>query len=86
MYLSCMSCCPQVSRQTGILLDPVYSGKALFTLATQLLKTQPDVFKPGHRVLFIHTGGALGCYAKEDQLLPLLAASASAQGGIIEPL
>lgn len=63
----------QMSSQTGVLLDPVYSGKALFTLASRLLASLPGVFLPGQRVLFVHTGGALGCYAQEAGLLPLVA-------------
>ncbi|MET0387383.1 MAG: pyridoxal-phosphate dependent enzyme [Polyangiales bacterium] len=46
----------ETARRTGLLLDPVYSGKALFALA-QL----PD--KPA-RVLFIHTGGLPGLLAE----------------------
>lgn len=61
-----------VSRQTGVALDPVYSGKALFKLCTELITSQPEVFRAGQRVLFVHTGGALGTYAKQDQLLPLM--------------
>jgi len=72
-----------VSSQTGMVLDPVYSGKALFKLCTDLVKSQPEVFRPGHRVLFVHTGGALGNYAKGDQLLTLMRADAQS---LIEPL
>jgi hypothetical protein len=72
-----------VSSQTGIVLDPVYSGKALFKLCTDLVKTKSEVFRPGQRVLFVHTGGAMGNYAKKDQLLPLIRGDAKS---IIEPL
>lgn len=64
-----------VSRRTGVVLDPVYSGKALFVFATQVLRQRPEVFKRGDRVLFIHTGGTLGMYDKAEQLGPMLAAS-----------
>jgi len=62
----------QFSRQTGLLLDPVYSGKALHHFVTQVMQTQPTVFPPGAKVLYIHTGGVLGLYDKETQLFPLL--------------
>ncbi|KAJ1428291.1 hypothetical protein B484DRAFT_449927 [Ochromonadaceae sp. CCMP2298] len=81
----------QVVQRTGILLDPVYSGKALFHLVNRVLPGQglgqgegqgegPEqkqkqggaVFQRGQRVLFLHTGGGLGLYDKESQLLPLL--------------
>jgi D-cysteine desulfhydrase len=45
-----------VARSTGLVLDPVYTGKALFGLA----KLQP---KP-ERVLFLHTGGLPGLLAQ----------------------
>jgi D-cysteine desulfhydrase len=55
-----------VARRTGVVLDPVYSGKA----ALGMLE---DVRRRGYkRVLFFHTGGLLGLYAKEAQLAPLL--------------
>jgi D-cysteine desulfhydrase len=48
----------EVARRTGLILDPVYSGKALFALS----KLDP---KP-RRVLFIHTGGLPGLLAQAD--------------------
>lgn len=69
----------QVSRKTGIILDPVYSGKAMYFFATNILPSNPEVFQKGHRVLFIHTGGTAGLYDKADQLAPLL-------GGGIGPM
>ncbi|KAJ1430427.1 tryptophan synthase beta subunit-like PLP-dependent enzyme, partial [Ochromonadaceae sp. CCMP2298] len=62
----------QVAQRTGILLDPVYSGKALFHLVNREQKQGGAVFQRGQRVLFLHTGGGLGLYDKESQLLPLL--------------
>jgi D-cysteine desulfhydrase family pyridoxal phosphate-dependent enzyme len=60
----------QFASGTGVTMDPVYSGKALFYFMKRLLPS--DIFKPGQRVLFIHTGGTLGLYDKANQLLPLL--------------
>jgi D-cysteine desulfhydrase len=54
-----------VARQTGLVLDPVYTGKALFGLS----RLDP---KPA-RALFIHTGGLPGLLAQSDQLASLLA-------------
>jgi D-cysteine desulfhydrase len=54
-----------VARQTGLLLDPVYTGKALFGLS----RLEP---KPA-RALFIHTGGLPGLLAQSDELAALLA-------------
>lgn len=49
----------QAARACGLVLDPVYSGKALFGLSRM-----PD--KP-RRVLFIHTGGLPGLLAQADE-------------------
>lgn len=48
----------QVARAAGLIVDPVYSGKALFGLAHL-----PD--KPA-RVCFVHTGGHPGLLAQPD--------------------
>jgi D-cysteine desulfhydrase len=50
----------RVARACGLVLDPVYSGKALFGLAHM-----PD--KPA-RALFIHTGGLPGLLAQTHDL------------------
>lgn len=44
----------EVSRQTGIILDPVYTGKAVRGLL-QEMSGNPGRFK-GRRILYIHTG------------------------------
>lgn len=46
----------RVARATGLVLDPVYSGKALFALSR--LTSRP------RRVLFLHTGGLPGLLAQ----------------------
>jgi len=59
----------EVARRTGLILDPVYSAKALFGLAR--LPHKPD------RVLFIHTGGLPGLLAQSRELAPLLQGDAA---------
>ncbi|XP_033760439.1 putative D-cysteine desulfhydrase 1, mitochondrial isoform X2 [Pecten maximus] len=49
-----------VSQQSGIMLDPVYSGKAARGLMEEL-RSNPDRFQ-GNRILFLHTGGVFGMY------------------------
>ena len=54
-----------VAQVEGILLDPVYTGKAmagLFSLIRQ------GVLKKGHRVLFVHTGGSPALYVYQQVL------------------
>ncbi|KAK9846172.1 hypothetical protein WJX84_010812 [Apatococcus fuscideae] len=60
----------QVALQTGIVLDPVYSAKAVHGLI-HLIQSRPEAWQ-GRRILFIHTGGLLGMYDKTDQLQPLI--------------
>lgn len=57
----------ETARATGIVLDPVYSGKAALGMAADLEA------RPCKRAVFVHTGGLLGLFAKEAQLAPLLA-------------
>ena len=49
-----------MAREEGIFLDPVYTGKAFAGLITM---AKEGAFKPGEKVLFLHTGGAGGLFA-----------------------
>jgi len=53
-----------VAQQEGIFLDPVYTGKAMFGLRDQIRQGR---FKKGQRVLFLHTGGIYGLFAREKR-------------------
>jgi D-cysteine desulfhydrase len=55
-----------LARLEGILLDPVYTGKAMAGL---LALVRRGTFKKGERVLFLHTGGAPALYAYQGVLL-----------------
>ena len=55
-----------LARTEAILLDPVYTGKimaGLIGLARQ------GFFKPGEKVLYLHTGGLPSLYAYEREVL-----------------
>jgi D-cysteine desulfhydrase len=52
----------EVARRSGLILDPVYTGKALFGLSR--LAPKPK------RVLFIHTGGLPGLLTEAQTMLP----------------
>ncbi|RMO96678.1 1-aminocyclopropane-1-carboxylate deaminase [Pseudomonas syringae pv. philadelphi] len=43
--------------QSGVVLEPLYTGKALLTLRDEV---QAARFEPGTRLIFIHTGGLQG--------------------------
>jgi len=58
-----------VAAATGIVLDPVYSGKAAYGMLKDM-SNNPTKWK-GRKVLFLHTGGLLGLYDKVDQLSSL---------------
>jgi 1-aminocyclopropane-1-carboxylate deaminase len=51
-------------KQTGILLDPVYTGKTLFAIQDLAKK---NAFKKGDKVLMIHTGGLFGVLGMMDK-------------------
>ncbi|MCY1366888.1 D-cysteine desulfhydrase [compost metagenome] len=52
-----------MARAEGLLVDPVYSGKAFAGLLADL---QQGRFVPGDNVLFIMTGGTPGLYAYRE--------------------
>jgi len=52
-----------LARTESILLDPVYTGKAMAGLIGLV---RQGYFKKGENVLFIHTGGSPALYAYED--------------------
>jgi len=60
-----------VSRATGMILDPVYTGKAFIALRKEL-RRNPQRFR-GRRLLFLHTGGLFGLYAYREEIGPALA-------------
>ncbi len=52
-----------IARSEGILLDPVYTGKALYGLTEEIKK---GTFNNAQRILFIHTGGVFGLIPPSD--------------------
>jgi D-cysteine desulfhydrase len=57
-----------VAKTEGILLDPVYTGKAMAGLIDL---SRSGYFRKGENVLFIHTGGSPGLYAYLKPVLGL---------------
>lgn len=58
-----------VCRREGIVLDPVYTGKAFFGMVQQL-RADPEAF--GQRVVFLHTGGLFGLFPKASEFNALV--------------
>jgi D-cysteine desulfhydrase len=57
-----------VAKTEGILLDPVYTGKAMAGL---IALSRNGYFRKGENVLFVHTGGSPGLYAYLKPVLGL---------------
>ncbi len=58
-----------LARLEGVILDPVYTGKAYFGMISELAKN-PDAF--GQRIVFIHTGGMFGLFPIAGQMAEVL--------------
>ncbi|WP_346345143.1 pyridoxal-phosphate dependent enzyme [Mucilaginibacter sp. dw_454] len=54
----------QFVAETGILIEPVYTGKMFYALYDLAAK---NYFKPGSRILAIHTGGLWGLLGMKDK-------------------
>ena len=58
-----------LARLEGVVLDPVYTGKAYLGMLTELTK-DPKVF--GDRIVFVHTGGLFGLFPIAQQFAKLI--------------
>jgi D-cysteine desulfhydrase len=58
----------RVARTDGVLLDPVYTGKAMLGVVA---RSRGAASAPGRRVLFLHTGGAFGTFPFAPRLAGL---------------
>lgn len=54
----------EIARKEGLLLDPVYTGKAFFGM-WKTIKSNPG--RLGENILFLHTGGGFGNFKAEDE-------------------
>jgi D-cysteine desulfhydrase len=54
-----------LGRREGLVLDPVYTGKAYFGLVQELRR---DARRFGDRVVFVHTGGIFGLFPAAEQI------------------
>ena len=59
----------EVARTEGIILEPVYTGKAFFGMVQELSRNR-SLF--GERVVFIHTGGIFGLLPRAPEITPFL--------------
>lgn len=63
----------RVARLEGLVLDPVYTGKAFYALL-DVLRREPAAL--GRRVCFLHTGGIFSLFPFRRALRPVLDAGA----------
>ena len=52
-----------IAKLEGLILDPVYSGKAMYGMAQEIKKGR---FKEYKNLLFIHTGGIFGLFPQKE--------------------
>ena len=64
-------------RETGIFLDPVYTGKAWCALEAEV---RQGAVPRGTRVLFWHTGGAFGLFGRGAEVVAALGSSDPSRG------
>jgi D-cysteine desulfhydrase len=62
----CLAAISQLARAEGILLDPVYTGKAFAGLLDLVEKGQLGADGP---IIFLHTGGLPALFAFEDEII-----------------
>jgi 1-aminocyclopropane-1-carboxylate deaminase/D-cysteine desulfhydrase-like pyridoxal-dependent ACC family enzyme len=55
-----------LARAEGILLDPVYTAKAMAALIHDMRRHR---LKPGETAIFVHTGGTPAVFAYRDELM-----------------
>lgn len=58
-------CINEFKEQTGVLLDPIYTGKMLFGILDLVAK---DIFPRNSKILAIHTGGLQGITGVNQKL------------------
>ena len=57
--------CRSFLQETGIMLDPIYTGKMILAIKKEL---EEGNIEPGSRILAIHTGGLTGWFGKYKEL------------------
>ena len=58
-YTECLETIESVAKNEGIILDPIYTGKAFHAMIREIEKGKLPTEKP---IVFIHTGGLFGVF------------------------
>ncbi len=56
----------KLASSNGIVLDPVYTGKAFHGMVEELKKGDQGQLPGARQVLFVHTGGVFGVFPQQD--------------------
>ena len=64
----------ELTRLEGVVLDPVYTGKAFHGLVTDL---RDGFYQDVDDIIFVHTGGVFGLFAHELQLMSAASSASS---------
>jgi 1-aminocyclopropane-1-carboxylate deaminase/D-cysteine desulfhydrase-like pyridoxal-dependent ACC family enzyme len=71
---ACLEAISLLARTEGILLDPVYTGKAMAGLLADI---RAGLIPPSETVVFLHTGGLPGIFAHAQALAASVGATTS---------
>ena len=58
----------QLAALEGIVLDPVYTGKAFYGLIDRI---KSGLFDDSPDIVFLHTGGIFGLFPQRDQIFEI---------------
>jgi 1-aminocyclopropane-1-carboxylate deaminase/D-cysteine desulfhydrase-like pyridoxal-dependent ACC family enzyme len=72
---ACVEAISQLARTEAVILDPVYTGKAMAALMHDI---RSGKIAPESRVVFVHTGGAPALFAYGDEFASLPSAMRTA--------
>jgi D-cysteine desulfhydrase len=65
-----------VAVDEGVVLDPVYTGKAFYGLLNEVTANRAAF---GERIVFLHTGGLFGLFGQTDEIVGLFGDSTPAR-------
>ncbi|WP_075185215.1 D-cysteine desulfhydrase family protein [Teredinibacter haidensis] len=65
-YDELFQCIQMVAQEEGIILDPVYTGKAFYGLVSEI---KSGIFSGMEDIVFVHTGGVFGLFPYRNVVL-----------------
>jgi 1-aminocyclopropane-1-carboxylate deaminase/D-cysteine desulfhydrase-like pyridoxal-dependent ACC family enzyme len=65
----CVEAIEMLARTEGVIVDPVYTGKAMAGMIDHIRSREID---PSETIVFLHTGGSPGLFAQADAVIALM--------------